>query len=502
MKRTLVVLLDCAEPVRIEKWTADQSLPTLAKLRSKGSYGRVSSRAEWLANIPWYVLYTGGPLEKCDAPYYLLWQPEKMSFERVSTKVMGLTPFWRRFDTNGPRAIVLDMPFVSEPVEFNGIEVAGRISQDTPLAHMETHPANLKHKIIKKFGKIDRLKEKPGTMSTTKFLQLRDEYIKMSGQITDLACWLAEQEHWDFMMLDYSPTHIGGHKLWNLDNVQAPDPRLKEEMMDALRQVYIACDREIGRLIRQAGDDTNVLVLSVHSMRENTTRNDILPEMLRRILQDDSHAPPLTSGKSILHLLRGWVPLSFREFIKSRLPIGLQDWLTAFWRVRQTAWDRIPAFCFPGDQFGMIHINLRGREASGIIEPGKPYEELCQKIVDGLNSFVDADTQESFIKNIFLREGNASYPDLIVDWADWPASRHRAISSPRYGTIPWPLPSHNPDGRSGNHRYEGVLLASGPDLKSGTIEDAHILDLAPTILTLLGRPVPAEMQGRVLPIIK
>jgi bisphosphoglycerate-independent phosphoglycerate mutase (AlkP superfamily) len=38
-------------------------------------------------------------------------------------------------------------------------------------------------------------------------------------------------------------------------------------------------------------------------------------------------------------------------------------------------------------------------------------------------------------------------------------------------------------------------------IKSGNINDAYMLDLAPTILTLLGQPVPFEMEGKVLPII-
>src|SRR5258706_1151140 len=508
MTKTLVVLLDCAEPNLIEKWTSDDSLPNLKKLRLQGSYGRVSSEGEWLANIPWFVLYTGESLEKCDAPYYLLWRPEKMAFDRVSTEAIGLVPFWRRFNAGDPRAIILDMPFVSEPIEFNGVEVAGRISQDTPLAKIETFPKSLKKEIFQRFGHVKRLKEKPSTMSARKFFTIRDEFIKMSSQITDLACWLAKREDWDFMMMDYSPTHIGGHKLWNLDNVVGTTQDLKEGMDDALRQVYIACDREIGRLIQQVGENMNILVLSVHGMRVNATRNDILPEMLRRILQNDQHALPPSSKQNALNTVRNLIPLTFREFVKSRLPIRLQDWLTAFWRVKQTAWDRTPAFCFPGDQYGLIRINLKGRESRGIVDPEKEYRDLCNKIMDGLSSFADGDTKESFIKKVFHRkdilQGTRSmfYPDLVVEWADWPASNHRAVSSPRYGTIKWPLPGHNPDGRSGNHRYEGILLASGPDLKSGTINEAHILDLAPTILTLLGQPVPAEMQGKVLPIIK
>jgi hypothetical protein len=58
-------------------------------------------------------------------------------------------------------------------------------------------------------------------------------------------------------------------------------------------------------------------------------------------------------------------------------------------------------------------------------------------------------------------------------------------------------PSSNP--KSGTHTINGVLIASGPNIRKGSsISKACIYDVAPTILHLLGLPVPSEMDGRVL----
>jgi predicted AlkP superfamily phosphohydrolase/phosphomutase len=52
---------------------------------------------------------------------------------------------------------------------------------------------------------------------------------------------------------------------------------------------------------------------------------------------------------------------------------------------------------------------------------------------------------------------------------------------------------------SGTHRQDGMLIAKGPGFRKGaTIEGATLLDLAPTILHLLGSAVPNDMDGRVL----
>jgi arylsulfatase A-like enzyme len=46
---------------------------------------------------------------------------------------------------------------------------------------------------------------------------------------------------------------------------------------------------------------------------------------------------------------------------------------------------------------------------------------------------------------------------------------------------------------------EGILVASGPAFRTGASpRDAELLDIAPTVLHLLGIPVPGDMDGRVL----
>jgi Flp pilus assembly protein TadD len=50
------------------------------------------------------------------------------------------------------------------------------------------------------------------------------------------------------------------------------------------------------------------------------------------------------------------------------------------------------------------------------------------------------------------------------------------------------------------HRDPGVLVLAGPGLRRGTVlkEDATLLDIAPTLLSILGLPIPATLPGRVL----
>jgi arylsulfatase A-like enzyme len=57
----------------------------------------------------------------------------------------------------------------------------------------------------------------------------------------------------------------------------------------------------------------------------------------------------------------------------------------------------------------------------------------------------------------------------------------------------------DPGAKAGDHGPEGVFLAWGPDVASGVaVEDASVVDVAPTVLHAAGRPVPAHVDGRVL----
>jgi hypothetical protein len=54
-------------------------------------------------------------------------------------------------------------------------------------------------------------------------------------------------------------------------------------------------------------------------------------------------------------------------------------------------------------------------------------------------------------------------------------------------------------GISGTHRLNGMVLFWGKGIRtSAKLKDAQIIDLAPTMLQLMGEPVPQDMDGRVL----
>jgi predicted AlkP superfamily phosphohydrolase/phosphomutase len=498
----LMVALDAAEPRLIERWTEDGTLPTLGRLRREGLYGRLDSSADWLGGSPWPTFYTGQTPGQHGFYSYLAWRPDRMASLRPTPDYLPLRPFWQDLSRRGPRVIAIDIPLTYEPEPFNGLQVSNWATHEA-LVPPATYPAELMDLLRSRFGPPRRSNEEYGLLSCDRLLTIRDDQRSMIKGVTDLATLLMEREPWNLFLIAFSGTHRSGHKLWDHTGVMGEVPPGKSaEFDDALRQVYISADQAVARLIETAGPEVTTLIFSLHGMGENTSRAELLPEMLQRVLGEraSSESTPVKPG--LIRRARNLIPNRWRNSLKDRLPLPIQDWLTSYWRMGRVDWSRTRAFCVVADLQGYVRFNLREREAKGIVEPGAEYEELSKTIKDGLLSFVDADSGEPVVREIkssaeLYPDGSAVHllPDLIVQWRFTPLAGQRRIVSPQFGAIELAHPGKNVSGRGGNHRPQGFLIAAGAQIEPGSLRGHHIVDLAPTIYRFFGQTPPASMIG-------
>jgi predicted AlkP superfamily phosphohydrolase/phosphomutase len=502
--RVLMIALDAAEPSLIEQWMDEGRLPNLARLREEGSYGRLGSSADWLAGSIWPTFHTGTLPADHGLYHFIQWHRERATLARPSASWLPQRVFWRDAAEAGRRVVAVDVPAVYEAEPFNGVEISGWCNTDV-LAEPASYPPELMQWARRKFGPSQMGGEVYSLERLEALRRLRDDLVRWTAHTGDLASALMEQEDWELFLVNLTATHRGGHKLWDATALsgEAP-PGAADEIRAGLEQVYAACDAQVGRLVEQAGPVT-VLVFSLHGMGPNTSHVALLPEMLERVLGggDDGLARP-----GMLQRLRAMVPNEWRARVKDLLPTGVQDRLTVFWRLGGVDLSSVSVFPLIADLQGYIRVNVKGRDAGGTVEPGAEYDRLCDEIIEGLTSFVDADSGEPVVAEVVrsdrLYAGGArcaDLPDLMVRWSSAPASEHRTLRSPRHGSLDWSTPGRHPDGRSGNHRAEGFLLAKGEGVGAGAaIEGSHIVDLAPTVFGLLGLPPRPEWTGSAIPL--
>ena len=500
-----MVGLDAAEDQLIQRWIGEGFLPNLAALQKRGRHAPLDSSADWLVGSPWPSFYCSDGAERFGMYHYLVWRPELMTAERPDPKWMPLEPFWRRLPEQGRKVIAVDIPLCYAPRAYDGVEISGWATHEL-LQQPGSSPPNLLNQVRREFGRVPFDEESSHQLTVKGFLEARDQCVETARRVGELGCSLMRKHPWNLALICFSSTHRGGHILWDETILKRSATAAQLQSINtALREVYIACDRAIGRLIEEAGTDSVVTVFSLHGMGPNTDRTSVLPEMLARVLEDRrSEAKPIRQ----IHLsdrLRRLVPAELRARVKRRLPRTLQDTLTLYWRSSRLEWPKTRAFIAFCDLDGYIRINLNGRERDGIV-PRKEYTALCEQIAVGLKSFRDANSGESLVSEIgfadrIFPEGpmRKHLPDIIVRWQPSSAAMHRLLVSDRYGSIEWPTPGAHPLGRSGNHQRKGFLIAAGAAFSAAPLpSNANIMDLAPTALDLLRVPIPDDFRGRSL----
>jgi predicted AlkP superfamily phosphohydrolase/phosphomutase len=276
--------------------------------------------------------------------------------------------------------------------------------------------------------------------------------------------------------------------------------------------IYQKVDQYIGHLCAAAAADSTILVMSDHGHGGNSAKAIYLNAWLEghgllrfRTNRHGKLFPALVEAAKVVGIKVVPSALKRMVFRNTQLANKLESSI----RFGRIDWQHTQAYSEETPYFPSIWVNLQGREPDGVVMPGKEYEEVRDEIIDRLCKWTDPSTGERLICNVHRREDLYSgafvekFPDLIIEW-----NRHGNYSylfkSSASGKRPR-TPIRHLDAterghvKSGDHREHGIFIASGPDIRQPLLlSEAAIIDLAPTILHLMGLPVPASMDGRVL----
>jgi len=152
------------------------------------------------------------------------------------------------------------------------------------------------------------------------------------------------------------------------------------------------------------------------------------------------------------------------------------------------------SFALPSFADGHIRLNVAGREASGLVAPAE-YDAECDRITELLESATDPRTGRPIVRSVIRTRSDAldadprlPHADLVVVWESTPCD---VVDAPGVGRI-GPVPYY----RTGGHKNTGFMIARGPDIAAGgRLDNADVVDFAPTILDLLGAPIPEHYDG-------
>jgi hypothetical protein len=164
-------------------------------------------------------------------------------------------------------------------------------------------------------------------------------------------------------------------------------------------------------------------------------------------------------------------------------------------------WPAMPAFALPSFSDGFVRINLKGRESRGMVDP-EDYAAFCAALTAALGGLRDARTGAPVVAEVRRSwpsgrvalaeagEPGAPQADLVVVWGDRPSDVVDSADCGRIGPLPFR--------QSGGHTTRGFFGLAGAEGAPGRLAAARLIDLAPTILDLLGVALPNHLEGRSL----
>lgn len=519
--RVLVLGLDGATWTLVDPLVAQNKLPTLGKLIARGSRSILRSCIQPSSEQAWSAFATGKQNGKFGL--YGFYQRAKNTYalEYINASHRRAATLWRILSDRAKKCVVVNVP-LTYPVEpVNGALVSGLMTPG--LASQFTYPAELKGELLRELGEyIIDVDIERGETEATELGELAARVKRMSELQTRAFERLLEQNpDWDFGMLVHRAPDILCHKFWRYQDPTHPlynesDARQWGGVINDCLQYLDAFN---ARLIEKfVDDDTTVIVLSDHGFGPLTHAVYLnLYFSQQGIL--GYHA---ASGGTLRRALRQGVKRLNNPFIgavKSQVfeifP-QLKSNLHYSMAYGNIDWSRTKAYAV--GTMGNVYLNVRGREPQGCVEPGD-YEAARDAVISAMRALCDPDTQKPIFDFVYRREeiynGSAldEAPDVVglidgpyhvaaVDWRTPQAGAGNSKAKNVVEKVGDQLLFVSDT--SGQHRMDGILVTQGagiaPFRVSGTdgYQTPRLIDLAPTILQLLGQAIPNDMDGRVL----
>jgi predicted AlkP superfamily phosphohydrolase/phosphomutase len=341
-----------------------------------------------------------------------------------------------------------------------------------------SYPSRFAPELVKEFGRyktmgwaIDTWSIQSGTLSEKAFLEDVAATAQMDREM--LKSLLRRKQKLLFHYFEF-PDRVA-HVFWRLRDPLHPayDAALAKTYGNAVEESYETMDAIVGETAQALSPNDVLIVLSDHgfaSWRRSVNYNSWLVDHGYLVLKGGAQRKSL-------------------EALFSR---------GQFWEAVDWSKSRVYSM-----GFGDLYVNLKGREADGIVSPGSEYEALRTEISKELLELKDPKTGELAVSRVFRREDiyRRFDPRLIPDLIVSNRAGYRVSWQSTLGVPTENLFEDNKDVWSGDH------CSLDPDLVRGVLFSSkafradpvpHIADVTASVRLLLGAPPVPDAAGKPL----
>ncbi len=427
-------------------WASEGKLPNFQRLLEEGSSTQLISSVPPSSPPAWTSAVTGVNPGKHGIFGFVKGASQKdgkQELDFYTSRDRRADPLWVILTESGRRSVVVNVPCSSPPDQIRGVMISG--FPHTSLTNF-TSPPEYRYKIP------NYRKDIYGQLVTVDGEQVfLDDINDIMDRRAEVIMTLLREEPWDLFFAVFTITDRVQHYFWKFMDPRHPnwDTQKAEQFGDAILETYQRVDDFLGKLREQLDEETTLLVMSDHGF---------------------GPVYQMINGE---HFIAG---------VELPEDFALQA----------------------ADNFGAkFHI---------VTTQTPPYDQrtlenysLSREIVEReLKALRDPATGRRVIQTVYTRDELYQGPHLglapdvlglenegYLFW-NWNKTDDGAV---------FPARDHPVFRRffSAFHKMNGVLAMAGAHTRRGINNyDAHIMDIAPTVLYLLGEPIPADMDGMIL----
>jgi hypothetical protein len=345
----------------------------------------------------------------------------------------------------GHRVCIVDVSMVLKGVRpVNGLHVTGWGTHDF-IIH-GAWPGDLWRRLVLEFGRPAMPPEHLGLQTPHSLLALREALLRSTEETAADRPGAARARAMGPLLSDLRRgTQGGALPLRSLPDRHAGlSESARRTLEGALHAIYEAVGVAVAQLIEQTPADACIIVFAVHGMGPNPGWCELVPEIIARM----QHVRGQGGKRRLLYALERRLPFHWVRPVLKHLPEGLRYALVSAWSRRMFNGRTTRYFPIPMSSSGYLRLNLRGREAEGIVSLGAEYDELCAELETAFRSLRDRETLAPIASAIHGAYRDARdaprrqfLPDLLIKWTGphrfaverldlRDARRHRCIEPP------------------------------------------------------------------------
>ena len=505
MSKVFILGIDGGSLKLIEQW--QDELPNFREIMKNGVYGELESTIPPITCPAWPCMFTGkNPAEL--GIYDFVGLSLEGGYKSTLHNSLDYFPYslWRILSDSGKKVGLFNVPITYPPPRVNGFSVSGLLTPFPGTTRAQyTYPPSLRRALEKAVSGYEIEAVVDLTMGG-KEKQHIATFDEMLSKKLKAAKYLVANFDWDLFICVFTVLDRIQHYFWH--HMDETHPRhTTDQYQTVVKDFYKKVDQAMGELFSMLPAETNILIDSDHGFQALHGRflvnkwlekNGLLyfnksPSLEKKSLQALKSLFLSISNPTLIRLVSKLIPQKILTRLLAHTgPRGETDDILS-----SIDWSRTKAFTIgTSNRGGTIFVNLKGRNPSGIVQPGDEYELVRQDIIDRLKRLLDPNTGEPAGIQVFKKEevyhGKylASAPDIL-----FLKDNYLFVGARVDGDSEWRGPQH-----CGTHALQGVFMAYGPDIKKSgeKLPNLKIYDITPTILHMFGLPIAKDMDGRVL----